>query len=377
MKTLLALACLVLISLQPLSAQKGTRGGTFGRPQTPPQSSSSGSLFLSGQVVLNDGSAPSERVLIQSVCAGQTRTVAHTDAHGGFSFQFGDRVSSMIESGFDAESPYSGRPVSRSPVNDAKGCELTASLAGFSADRISLDGRINGSQNVDVGRIILRRLANVEGLTISATTAAAPEAARKAFSQGQQQEQKGHWDEAKQSLEKALALYPKFAAAWCELGRVQVHKNELMAARKSFEQSIAADEKYINPYHALMRLSVGDQDWRQVVEISEKLLALNPVNFPDAWYFNGVGHFYLENLGAAEKSARRGLAMDGGHRVPKLEYLLGMVLLKTNAYAEAARHMQTYLQLVSNPVEIAEAQRQLGEIQRLSASPAQSATQNR
>jgi tetratricopeptide (TPR) repeat protein len=377
MKNLLALACLFLISLQPLCAQRNSKGAGLPRQQNPSQSSTSGSLFLSGKVVLNDGSVPSGRVLIQSICAGQTRTEAHADSHGNFSFQFGDRVSGMIESGFDAESPSASRSANRSAINDAKNCELAASLAGFSSDKISLDGRINGSQNVDVGRIVLHRLTSVEGLTISATTAAAPSSAKKAFSKGQEQKQKNDWEEAKRSFEKATRLFPKFAPAWFELGNVQMQQKDLAGARQSFEQAIAADEKYTDPYHALMRLSVGDQNWHTVIEISDKLLALNPINFPDAWYFNGVGYFCLENFSAAERSARRGLATDGGHRVPKLEYLLGMALLKTNAYAEAARHMQTYLHMASNPVEIAEAQRQLSEIQRLSANTVQGTPQNR
>ncbi len=375
MKSLVALACLVLISLQPLSAQRGSKGAGLSRQQNSPQSTS-GSFFLSGKVVLNDGSVPGQRVRIQSICAGQTRTEAHTDANGNFSFQFGDRIAGMIESGFDAESPYTGRTASRSLVNEATSCEITASLTGFSADKISLNGRINSSQNVDVGRIVLRRLANVEELTISATTAAAPSSAKKAFSKGQEQKQKNNWGEAQRSFEKATRLYPKFAAAWFELGMVQIQQNDLAGARQALEQSITADEKYINAYHALMRLSVGDQNWPRVVEISQKLLSLNPVNFPDAWYFNGVGHFYLAHFAAAEKSARRGLEVDGGHRVPKLEYLLGMSLLRSNAYTEAARHMQVYLHMVNNPVEIAEAQRQLGEIQRQSTIPAPAGSQD-
>jgi tetratricopeptide (TPR) repeat protein len=372
MKALFALACLVLISVETLSAQRGR-----GARQQNLQNSTPGALYLSGKVVLSDGSAPPQRVLIQSICRGQTHTETHTDSHGNFSFRFGDRVSGIIESGFDAESTLTTRPTAPTSGANPQDCELSASLSGFSADKISLEGRINGSQNLDVGRIVLHRLANVEGLTISATTAAAPDSARKAFSKGQEQKQKGRWDEAKKSLEKAVRLYPKFAAAWFELGTVQVQQNEPEAARASFEQSIAADEKYIDPYHALMRLSIGDQNWRRVIEVSGKLLALNPVNFPDAWYFNGVGYFYLENFSAAEKSARRGLATDGGHRVPKLEYLLGMALLKSNAYPEAARHMQTYLQMVKNPVEIVEAQKQLAEIRRLSANAGQAAPQNR
>jgi len=59
---------------------------------------------------------------------------------------------------------------------------------------------------------------------ISATTALAPEAARKALEKGQEQQQKGKLDDAQKSLEKAVAMYPSSAAAWFELGRVQLQK---------------------------------------------------------------------------------------------------------------------------------------------------------
>jgi tetratricopeptide (TPR) repeat protein len=374
MKSLLALACLILISLQPMFAQRRSGGGGVSRTPNPGSSPVSGKLFLSGKVVLNDGSAPPQGVLIQSICRGQSRNETHTDAHGSFSFQFGDKNSGIVESGFDAESTFDGRSTNRSTANDAQNCELTASLAGFSADTIMLNGRINGTESVDLGRIVLHRLAGVEGLTMSATTAAAPGPARKAFAKGQEQEKKGDWEQAQKSFEKAVALYVKFAAAWCELGLVQLRQNDTTGALHSFEQSIAADDKYINPYHALMRMAVDAQNWQKVIQTSDKVLALNRVDFPDAWYFNGVSHFYLANLVAAENSARRGLAIDGTHRIPKLEYLLGMILLKNTKYAEATRHLQTYLHLTTKPAEIAEAQKQLDEIARVSGAQTSAAT---
>jgi tetratricopeptide (TPR) repeat protein len=218
-------------------------------------------------------------------------------------------------------------------------------------------------------------MANVDGLTMTATTAAAPGPARKAFAKGQDQEKKGEWEEAQKSFEKAVRLYAKFAAAWCELGLVQLRQNDSAGAQRSFEQSIAADDKYINPYHGLMRLAVNAQNWQQAIQTSEKVLALNTVDFPDAWYFNGVSHYYLANLAAAENSARRGLAIDGSHRVPKLEYLLGMILLKNTKYAEATRHLQIYLHLTTKPAEIAEARKQLDEIARVSGAQIPPATQ--
>ena len=60
-----------------------------------------------------------------------------------------------------------------------------------------------------------------------------------------------------------------------------------------------------------------------------QFLALNPVDFPDAWLRNALGNYYLQNLNEAEKSARQGMKVDDQHQVPKLEYLLGVILLKS------------------------------------------------
>ena len=71
---------------------------------------------------------------------------------------------------------------------------------------------------------------------------------------------------------------------------------------------------------------------------------------------------------AAEKSARQGMKVDDNHQYPKLEYLLGVVLMQEHQYQEAATHIQSYLRVTTQPSEIADAQKRLDEITKLSAS---------
>jgi tetratricopeptide (TPR) repeat protein len=338
------------------------------RPRvTAPDLSSNSVIFLSGKAVVDDGSLLTESATIQTVCKGQKRTETHTDSHGNFSFQFGGRSGSFSDAPFDAEtssrSVLPGRPDHR----DLQGCELQASLPGFTSEVIELGGRFTGDESADVGRIVLHRLRNVEGFTISATTAQAPGAARKALEKGQAQQKQGKWDDAQKSLEKAVALYPKFAVAWFELGRVQLQKKDPPAARHSFQQSLAADSKYVSPYLGLTQIAMHEHNWQELAEASDKLLALNPVSFPDVWLSNSVANYILQNFEAAEKSARRGLQVDTEHHVPKLEYLLGLVLLKKPDYPGAAQHLRAFLSLATQPAEVAEAQKQLDAIARLSA----------
>jgi tetratricopeptide (TPR) repeat protein len=372
MRTLFACACLLLIfSLTALGQTGGGGGRRSGVPRARIPATDltpNTMIFLSGKVVIDDGSMLTEVADIQTVCKGQKRTETHTDSHGGFSFQFGSL--SAISSGmdFDADSPSRNVRGGRPERRDVRDCELRAALAGFTSDSIVLGGRFSGDQSADVGRIVLHRLANVEGFTISATTSQAPGNAKKAFEKGQEQQKQNKWDEAQKSLEKAVTIYPKFAVAWFELGRVQLRKNDPASARHSFQQSLAADSKYVNPYHGLTQLAMHDRNWQELTEVSEKLLALNPVSFPEAWLSNALGNYCLQNFAAAEKSARRGLQVDNEHRVPKLEYLLGIILVKRSDYEEAAQHLRAFRSLATKPADIAEAQKELDEIAHLSAA---------
>jgi len=373
MKSLIVLACLFSISLVPSWAQGGGGrrvGGTGARPRiAPPDLNPTLGIFLTGKVVVDDGTALTESALIQSICRGQKRTETHTDSHGSFSFQFGTRNTlgnSEVE--MDSESTPRTTPSGRGERRNLQDCELQASLSGYRSDIVQLAGRFSGYENADIGRIVLHRMADVDGFTVSATTAEAPPAARKDLEKALEQVKKDHPEEAQKLLEKAVALFPRFAVAWFELGRVQLGNQDPVGARKSFEQSIAADPKYIKPYHGLTLLNQREKRWPELVEVSDKLLALNPVNFPEIWLSNAIGRFFLNDLAAAEKSARRGLELDLEHRLPRLEYLMGAILMQKADYPAAAEHFRAFLRMTRLPADVAEGNRQLAELARLSGT---------
>lgn len=326
--------------------------------------------FISGKVVLDDGTQLTEAATIQTVCQGRRQTVAHTDSHGGFTFEFGDRMAAAAAgiSSADVDSSYSPGGSVRGSQRDWRSCELQAELSGFTSQPIDLSSRMSTFETTDIGRLTLHRLGHVEGLTISATSAMAPKDAQKAYAKGRDKAGKQKWDEAQPLLEKAVEIYPKYAEAWFELGRVQLIKKDDAQARKSFEQSIAADPKFVNPYRGLAELDTKQEQWPALVSVTDQLLALNPVNFPDAWFRNALGNYYMQNFPAAEKSARQGMKVDDNHQFPKMEYLLGVCLMQEHQYQEAAAHIQSYLRVTTQPAEIADAQKRLDEITKLSAS---------
>ena len=183
-----------------------------------------------------------------------------------------------------------------------------------------------------MGAIMLHRMEQVQGFTISVTSAGAPAKARKEYDKGRELEKKEKWDSALASFQKAVEVYPEYAIAWFEIGRVQVQKGELGAARQSFQQSSVADSKFIGPHHELAQLALQNQQWQEVVDATDAVLKLNPVNFPGDWLLNAVGNFNLQHLDSAEKSARRGLELDGQHHFPKLEHLMSAILAQKRDY---------------------------------------------
>src|SRR5258706_14114749 len=101
--------------------------------------------------------------------------------------------------------------------------------------------------NPDMGTIILHRLGNVEGTTISAVSLRAPKDAKKAFDKANDLLKKKKIPEAQKEFEKAVTAYPEYAAAWYGLGRTLEAQNHADEAHKAYDRSLASDPKNLFP----------------------------------------------------------------------------------------------------------------------------------
>lgn len=334
-------------------------------------------IFLSGKVMLDDGTPPPDSVVIERVCNGNPRPEAYTDSKGRFSFQLGQNNAMMADasiSGMGSGMPgmSSGRDgafgTGRGSVQ-LMGCELRASLAGFRSDSIDLSGR-RLMDDPNVGTIVLHRLGNVEGTTISATSLQAPKDAKKAYEKGFGAARKTKWPEAQKYFEKAVEIYPKYAAAWFELGRAYQEQKNIPEARKAYAQALSADAKFLKPYVQIATIAVSERKWDEVAKTTDQVLRLDPVDYPIAYYYNSVAHFNLHDLDTAEKSAREGLKLDTNHRMPAFEHVLGVILANRQDYVGAAQFMRSYLQRVPDGQNADVVRKQLADIEKLSGQTA-------
>ncbi|MGA2131383.1 MAG: hypothetical protein ABSH50_03635 [Bryobacteraceae bacterium] len=337
-------------------------------------------IYLSGKVMLDDGTPPTEPVVIERVCGGTPRAMAYTDTKGQFSFQIG-HTSDVMQDASEEDSGGAGssrqgtgagagmQPAAQYNVPDSRleNCDLRAVLAGFRSDIVSLGAR-RLLDDPNVGTIVLRRLSAGAGTVVSVTTLQAPKDARKAYDKGLQAVQQGRRGDAAKLFQKAADLYPKFAAAWCELGKVQQQNQEMEAARQSYTRAMEADAKFLGPYEQLTELALNSSNWSELADWSQGLLELDPDGHPAAYLYNAMANLKLERFEAAEKSARAGEKADAEHRYPKREQVLAMILAHKKDYAGAAEHMHLYLLYAPRAEDAGRMRVQLAEYERLSGA---------
>ncbi len=344
--------------------------------------------FLTGKVMMDDGSLPPENVTIQRVCGGMNRPVAYTDSRGRFSFQLGQKSADVIpDASVDAgeegrvalmapigETTHNGRLFGSPGSGQMNGCALEASLPGYHSDVLELGGR-KYMDNPDVGTIVLHRLGNVEGTSISATSFEAPRDAKKAFEKGLDAGKKQKWPEAQAQFEKAVAQYPKYAAAWFELGTALQRQGNRVKAREAFQKSVKADNKFLKPYFPLSAMAFEEKNWTETVSLTSTLTKLDPVDYPLAFLFNAIANISLGKLDDAEKSAREAVRLDTRHQVPRAEYVLGLILADKHDYDESLALLKSYIERAPNTPDSANIKKQISQIENMARAqqPAASA----
>lgn len=336
-------------------------------------------IFLSGRVLFDDGTKPNTNIIIQRVCFGNPIPETHADSRGHFSFQVGQNQAAMSDAsvGNSAQGMppgYGGRQESSNEQMTGMGlsqgiserqlqrCEIQAAYPGYRSDVISLATH-RALDSPDLGVIVLHRLANVQGTTISMTSALAPKKARKAYEKGLRFASKGKLEDAETHMQEAVTVYPKYAEAWYQLGRLQQARQDVGAAKKSYTAALQSDSKYVSPHDQLAVLAAQQGKWQEAADQSRQVVSLNPVEFPEAWYLNALANYNLKHPDAAKKSAEETLRVDGRHKFPQVETLLAQIYAEKGDYPAAAAHLQEYLKLRPDAQNAALLKQELSKLQ--------------
>jgi Tfp pilus assembly protein PilF len=305
-------------------------------------------VFVSGKVMLQGGGALPEPVPIERVCNGTVRREGYADTKGQFEFQLGLNLTFQDASENDTRiaptsQSRSGSGNSLRPL-ELNGCELRAVLAGYQSSVVNL--RIMGGDTwqYEVGTIFLRRIGNAPGTTISVTSMAAPKDAMRALEKAQKIKAEKP-AEAEKELNKAVKIYPQFAAAWTLLGDLHREHNDFNTARTDYEQAIAADPQFVNPNYGLAMIALQEKKWDDTIRLTEQVIKLNAAAYPLAYFLNAAANYNSQKFEPAEENAKKFKALDTQHSHPEVCLLLSYLYSGRQDYAAAAGEIREYLTL--------------------------------
>ena len=341
-------------------------------------------IFISGRVALEDGSAPTEQVVIQTVCNGMPHSEGYADGKGYFAIELGANRGVIQDASEFSNGSSLGSPMGRTTTSGNSpfgagsggamgmnqerrymGCDLQAKLSGYRSQSVSLSGR-RPMDDPNVGTILLHRLgAQEEGRTVSAVSLAAPKDAKKAYQKALDDIKKHKLEDAQNNLEKAVESYPQFAEAWYELGRLRLSQSQFDIARGSFNQAIAADPKFVPPYLSLSVVELQARRWQEVADVTDKMVKLDPFDYPQAYFFNSVANFNLHNLPASEKSGLEAEKLDTRNQYPQVHHLLGMILADRKDWDGAAKHFKEYLRIAPQGSDAETVRNQLAQVEKI------------
>jgi tetratricopeptide (TPR) repeat protein len=284
---------------------------------------------LLGKLALEGEPLPWEPLQVSVDCKGSIVNTTQADLKGQFVIRFVDTHG-----------------VERTPADDQRqmetkyeGCTVRGVLDGFHSSAVTITIQ-NLRDEPKLATITLSPEGRGGGSERSTTSQAAPSNAIKAFEKARAEYLDGDAGDAEHSLGKAIELYPGFAEAWLQLGKLEKTKDP-QAARDSFSKAVAADPRFVVPYEQLAALDVQGKKWKETADDTNQALQVVPTGTPLLWYYDALAKYQLGKLDEAQVSVSKSLAIDP--RRANAEQLLAVILSRKADYAGALLHLRNCL----------------------------------
>ena len=127
--------------------------------------------------------------------------------------------------------------------------------------------------------VVLHRLGKSQGETISVSHLAAPPEAKRRFQAAIREMRRGQeaaMDVVLENLEAAARIYPGYAEAWFEIGRLRLAQQDPEGAVAAFRQAVRADPWFVSPYEPLILLLRAGEAAVEAAGVCESLRRVNP-----------------------------------------------------------------------------------------------------
>jgi Ca-activated chloride channel homolog len=273
--------------------------------------------FMKGKVVMENGSAPPARVVIQRVCPG---------------------ASPVIEASTNKQGIYLWAVVNIFGAH----CVLQAALEGYESSKIdtSLD-RLYFSPELPA--LVLHAIGSE---VLPGSPLPLPRAAAKSWNLALNELNGKNWGEAERLLRITTRAVPDFAPAWNSLGAACQSQRKTEDAREAYQHAIRADPGLLIAYLNLSRLEIGLQHWPDALKAAESLIKADTGHlYMEAYLDDVIARYALRDLAGVEAVLITALPLDKKHELPRLEYFMGAVLGAKGDPQGGAEHLRKYLEL--------------------------------
>jgi hypothetical protein len=195
---------------------------------------------LLGKLAMEEEPLPWVPMLVNVDCKGSIVNSTQADLKGQF-------VITFVDAHGVERTPAD---VQRQMETQYEGCLVRGSLAGFRSSTLTISAR-NLRDEPNIGTITLSPEGRDGGTELSITTKDAPTKAMKAFEKARADWLDENPDGAERNLKKAVQLYPGFAEAWVQLGKIQGASDKERAG--FFFQSFGRRSKVRSPVRTTCR----------------------------------------------------------------------------------------------------------------------------
>lgn len=148
---------------------------------------------------------------------------------------------------------------------------------------------------------------------IPVTELGVPSNAAREFEKASRLIAKQEWAKATERLQKGLAIYPKYAAGYNNLGAVYAHLGNTAQAREALQHAIAIDGRMAPAYVNLGRLSFLEQDYATAESQLTTAISLQPAVNADELFLLAYAQVTDHHLDQALETSREGHANFSQH----------------------------------------------------------------
>ena len=147
------------------------------------------------------------------------------------------------------------------------------------------------------------------------------------------------------SLDEAVKIDSKFAAAYNEMGLIYLKQNDLDKALEAFSQAVQAKPDYLDAKLSYAFTLLSMKDFKDAGGVLQDVIKQKN-DVPTAYAYLGIALIGIGKTDAAENAFKRALSLPGGENIALVHKYLGGIYLQKKQNKEAIAELQKYLDLL-------------------------------